>query len=233
MDTTEAEKKPTVAYVPFKTFLSALDALKPGVPANINRSVWPTTSGVMVSQILGAFRFLGLINPDGQPTDLLHQLAENEADRKDIMCKLLTTRYFFAAPKALLKMDPNTLKSEMKDYGITGATLQKAITFFLQAARYADLPLSPYLMKKTRGPSARKKRNLSPRGLQEDIQQPKYVNPLTGGPAKTIKLSNGGSLTLQATVDTFQMTSEDRGFVLKLLDLIEDYEAQLKAQREP
>jgi hypothetical protein len=28
------------------------------------------------------------------------------------------------------------------------------------------------------------------------------------------------------------MTSDDRGFVLKLLDSIEEYEAQLKAKRE-
>jgi hypothetical protein len=232
MMTTESDKKPTVAYVPFKTFLSAIDGLKPRVPVNINRTVLDNQSGAMISQILGAFRFLGLIGPKGEPTTDLHLLVENEANRKDTVRKIIQRSYIPAITQDLAKMDLRTLQGAMQYYEITGATLQKAITFFLQAARFAEMPLSPYLTKKTRGPNTRKKRGLSPRANQEEMGQPNFVNPLTGGPHKTIKLSNGGSLTLQANVDTFQMTSEDRGFVLKLLDSIEEYEAQLKAKRE-
>jgi Family of unknown function (DUF5343) len=229
----ESDKKPTVAYVPFKTFMSAIDALKPRVPVNINRTVWPSQSGVTVSQILGAFKFLGLISQTGEPASELHTLVENEGSRKTIIRKLLLHRYSPLITNDLAKMDSRTLENAMRQYQVTGATLQKAITFFLQAARFAEIPLSPYLAKKTRGPSNRKKKNPNFRlGTQEELGEPKFVNPLTGGPAKTIKLSNGGNLTLQASVDTFQMSAEDRGFVLKLLDLIENHEAHLKALAE-
>lgn len=45
-------KKLTVAYAPFKTFLSAIQALEHGVPDTIDRTVWPSFSGVMQSQLL-------------------------------------------------------------------------------------------------------------------------------------------------------------------------------------
>lgn len=225
MEKTDAERKPTVAYVPFKTFMSALDALKSSVPANINRSVWPTTNGVMVSQLIGAFKFLGLIHPDGRPTDELHHLVENSGDdQKRVLANLLTTRYTFANPKELLKMDPNTLNNKMREYGINGATLNRATTFFLQAARYAGVPLSPYLTKKTRGPSVRKKKAQSQRP-NEVVHRTDTKAPSVG-PTRSIELKNGGTLTLTANTDMFQMTSEDRGFVLKLLDLVEAYERE-------
>jgi Family of unknown function (DUF5343) len=226
MTNTETEKKPTVPYVPFKTFLSAIDAIKDNVPANINRSVWPNISGVMISQILGAFRFLGLIHPDGRPTDELHAFAAaKESERKTMMTLWVLDNYKFATAKDLAKMDPSTLNREMRKFNVNGATLTKAITFFLQAARYAELPLSPYLTKKTRGPSQRKKKVQISRPSEGAVFS--GMNPPTlGGPTKTIELRNGGTLTLSATTDMFQMTSEDRGFVLKLLDSIEAYEKQ-------
>jgi hypothetical protein len=116
-----------------------------------------------------------------------------------------------------------------------GATLKKAITFFLQLARYAELPLSPYLMQQTRNVSGtRKRRNPSTRASQdgEELSDEEQASTTQSGPSKTIKLTRGVNLTLRTSADTFQMSPEDRGFVLKLLAEIEEYENQIKAKPE-
>jgi hypothetical protein len=229
----ENPKKPTVAYVPFKTFLSAIESLKQGVPVNINRTVWPTYSGVMISQVLGTFRFLGLIQQSGVPTDDLHKLVDEEANRKALLRKLIVRSYTFLAKRDLTKMDLGSLQNAMREYDVTGATLKKAITFFLQLTRYAELPMSPYLLKQTRVSGPRKRRNATSRTTQNgDDRADDFIVPPSSGPSKTISLNRGVSLTLQTSADTFQMTPEDRGFVLKLLDQIEEYEGRVKGQQE-
>jgi len=46
------EKKMIVAYVPFKTFLAAIEAFERHMPTQIDSSVWPTYSGAIRSQLL-------------------------------------------------------------------------------------------------------------------------------------------------------------------------------------
>jgi hypothetical protein len=234
MASEENPKKATVAYVPFKTFLSAIETLGHGVPDNINRTVWPSQSGVMISQILGAFRFLGLIQQDGTPTEDLHKLVEDEPNRKALLRKLVARSYTSLAKRDLTKLDLGSFQNAMREYGVTGATLKKAITFFLQLARYAEVPLSAYLQQQTRNVSGtRKRRNTSNRAAQnDDDEESEEIVPIVSlGPSKTINLNKGVTLTFQTSADTFQMAPEDRGFVLKLLDQIEAYEAELKAKK--
>jgi hypothetical protein len=230
----KSSKAPTVAYVPFKTFLSAIEMLEQGVPDNINRTVWSSFSGVTVGQVLGAFRFLGLINQDGTPTEGLHLVVDDAKNRKEQLRRIMTQSYTKLAKRDLEKMDLKSLQDIMREYEVTGATLQKAITFFLQLARYAEVPLSPYLLKQTRNVSGpRKRRTITPRnGQMEELEETQSIIQNQSGSSKTINLNRGINLTLRTSADVFKMSPEDRGFVLKLLDQIEDYEAQVKAQPE-
>src|ERR1017187_9308938 len=223
----QTAKKLTVAYVPFKTFLTAIESLQQGVPSNINRTVFASFSGLMVSQVLGTFRFLGLMSQDGTPTDDLHKLVEDEPNRKALLKKIIVRSYAFLSKHDIAKMDLRSLQTAFAEYDVTGTTLKKAITFFLQLARYADLKLSNYLMQQTRTVmTTRKRRASTSRNEQDNDQGYRPIPPSQNGPSKTIDLNRGLSLTLQTSADTFQMSPEDRGFVLKLLDQIEDYEAQ-------
>jgi hypothetical protein len=232
MANNESPKNPTVAYVPFKTFLSAIEALGQGVPPNINRTVWPTQSGIMVSQILGAFRFLGLITQDGTPTNDLHKLAEDAPNRKETLKKIMGRSYVSLAKRDLSKLDPATLQNTMREYGVTGETLKKAITFYLQLARFTDTPLSPYLLQQTRTvPTGPRKKRGRPASADAEEEQEIEITAATG-PSKTIELERGIKLTFQTSADTFQMAPEDRTFVLKLLAQIEEYEAELVRKRE-
>ncbi len=227
------DKKPSPAYVPFRTFLSALESLQHGVPNIIDRTVWPTFSGLYQGQTLGAFRFLGLIDGEGKPTSDLQKLVEDRDNRKTHLRTILERSYASLVKRDLTKMTPASFNSAMEEYGATGDTHRKVVSFFLQAARYAGLPLSPYILKQTR---AARKRRAQPgvtakrlyvgqiRGAAEET----VTNP--SGPTKTIQLDRGVTLTLTSSADTFAMTSSDRAFVMKLLAEIEDYEAQVEAR---
>ena len=72
-------KVTAAAYLPFRTFLSAIESLEHGIPKNIDRTIWRNQSGVTQSQILMAFRFFGLVDDSDQPTELLHELVEKKA----------------------------------------------------------------------------------------------------------------------------------------------------------
>lgn len=228
-------KKLTVAYVPFKTFLTAIESLQQGVPSNINRTVFPSFSGLMISQVLGTFRFLGLIDQNGTPTEDLHKLVEDEPNRKTLLRKIIGRSYVPLAIHNLTKIDLRSLQTAFNDYDVTGATLKKAITFFLQLARYAELPLSPYLLQQSRNVSGPRKRRNAParNGQMEELEEAQVIIHGQSGSSKTIKLNRGIVLTLGTSADTFQMSPEDRGFVLKLLAEIEEYEQTLaKSENE-
>jgi hypothetical protein len=222
------ETKATVPYVPFKTFLSALDTLKHGLPNQIDRSVFPSLSGVIQGQVLSAFRFFGLIAPDGKPTPELAKVIE-EKERQAQMKKLLEKGYPHLFALGLSNASPNSLDAELRKAGLSGDTHEKAKSFFLHAAKFAGVPLSLYLMKVTRATGKRKPR--TPPKPPEDGNLP--VPPVTRTTApsmKTIQLDNGISLFLGASADLFAMASEDRKFVMELLDRIEQYEQDHPAE---
>ena len=74
------------------------------------------------------------------------------------------------------------LEDEFKKYEITGATLRKAISFFLHAANFAEIPLSPYFGKISAGAATRKparKRPPAPKTPPSGSQTPPSVTPDT------------------------------------------------------
>lgn len=222
----EAPAKAVPPYVPFKTFLSALDTLKHGMPNQIDRSVFPSLAGVTQGQVLGTFRFFGLILPDGKPTPELAKLVEDK-QRPPLLKKLLEKGYPSLFALGLANASPNSLDAELRKYGLTGDTHDKAKSFFLQAAKFAGVGLSPYLLKVTRVSSGKRR---GPAPKPKDTPLPVPANgtpPVTGGtPMKTIRLSSGIDLFLGASADLFAMPAQDRKFVLELLDRIEQYEQE-------
>ncbi len=226
--------KTTPPYVPFKTFLSSLDILKNGIPNQIDRSVFPSMAGVSQSQVLQAFRFFGLISADGKPTAELSK-AVDDKERQAQVKKLLEKGYPHLFALGLANASPNSLDAELRKSGLTGDTHEKAKSFFLQAAKYAGVTLSPYLLKVTRVSTPRKKRQVVSKPGGESPQSGARV--AAGGspqaaPMKTMQLAGGIELFLGASADLFGMASEDRKFVLELLDRIEQYEQAHPVEEE-
>lgn len=61
--TEEDKKKKLPPYLPYRTLRSFLDNMKVALPNRIDRSLMPTMSGAMQSQLIGALEYLRLIDP--------------------------------------------------------------------------------------------------------------------------------------------------------------------------
>lgn len=152
--------KLTAAYLPFATFTNALDHLHAiGIPHKIDRDIFPSFSGIMQGQVLGALKFLGLMDEAGTPTNDLAMLVDPKS-RKAALKDLLKKRYVALVSLDLTKVSPSQFDKALGDYGVTGATHQKAKSFFLKAAQFVELPLTPLLTRKTRvSTGARRKKS--------------------------------------------------------------------------
>lgn len=211
-----------VAYVPFTTFLSAVEMLERGIHHRIDASVWPSYSKATRSQLLGTFKFLGLVDRSGKPTASLKTLVHSKANRKAVLRKILETSYSRIVGLDLTKMSPKQFDEAMREYGMTGATHKKVISFFLRAAKYSELPLSPLLGRKIRAGGPRKRGRIGNPSEAPGLRLSPNSEPQRT--SKTIALRSGGNLTLNIEGSFVEMAASDRKFISELIDKLQDYE---------
>lgn len=211
---------------------NALDQLAKAPPTHLDRSVFPGTAWSVQSQILTGLRFLGLIDEDGKTSPALVRLAEDIENRKKNWETLLNARYDFVLHKVdLSTATPKQVNDAMASYGATGVDTQaKAVRFFLSAAHFAGLKLSPYLLKDRKPVSGRRRRPVTKKSSAENGPPLRPPEQSTGASAQglSIDLKSGGSLTLTAKVDLFSISTEDRNFVLKMIDALRQYPESAK-----
>lgn len=209
---------PVVPYVPFKTFLTAVDALEAGLPNQLDRSVWPSYSGAIQGQLLGAFRFLGLMDEGHCPTPALADLVSKRGARRELLRGLIERHYRTLVALDLTRTSPRQLDEALRQYGLSGATHKKAVSFFLQAAQFAGMPLSVLLKAKTRTAAFGHKRATAAATAAPETP---------GAPlSKTVRLRSGGTLTVAASLDLFSLAGEDRKLVFDLIDRLQEYEGR-------
>jgi hypothetical protein len=209
--------RPVVPYVPFKTFLTALDTLEAGRPNQLDRSVWPSYSGAIQGQLLGAFRFLGLMDEGNCPTPALAELVSKRGARRELLRGLIESRYRTLVALDLTRTSPRQLDEALRQYGLSGATHKKALSFFLQAAQFAGMPLSVLLKARTRTAAFGHKRAATATAATHETP--------AGALSKTVRLRSGGTLTVAASLDLFSLAGEDRKLVFDLIDRLQEYES--------
>jgi Family of unknown function (DUF5343) len=221
-----AGKSTPAAYVSFRTFLSAIDALGHGIPKQIDRTIWRSQSGVVQSQIMMALRFFNLVDEEDRPTQALHRFVDASPDKRpEQIASLLRYAYRDILDHDLTKMTPRMLEGAMENYHVSGDTKRKAVTFFLQAARFAELPMHPLLHSTIRKPSAaRKKRTKADDTTEPEALPTNGTMHRVGAPPKIVSLRSGGTITLIVDVDVFAMSPEDRTFVFGVIDTLQKYE---------
>ncbi len=222
---------PTAPYVPFRSFINALDYLKQGHPNELDPSVWPTFSGGLQRQMLAAFRFLGLLDQANVVQPELVHLVEAE-DRRLLIQACLHKSFPALFALDLAKATPNQFADSLRQLNVSGTTHRKAISFFLKAAKFADIQLSPGILhlSKPGTPAGRKRRvasgnakmNDSVEVLLEDEEEAQ--NSPGHGSSKTIPLRGGGTATLTFDVDVWSMTIEDQQFVFEMIKRMKEYE---------
>jgi len=146
------EARPVPPYASFTTVRNLIERMeREGVPSRLDASYLVGMAGGTRNQVKHALRSLGLIEEDGRVTSRLAELAKRPDERPALLGQLLQERY-----PSLTSLDQDATKGQLdevlKTYGLNGATVRKAASFFLAAAMYADLPLSPHLTpSRTRG----------------------------------------------------------------------------------
>jgi hypothetical protein len=148
--------KPVPPYVSWRTFETFLQSLKQGVPSRVDRTLMPSLSGSVSSQVQHALRFLGLVEQDGTCTDKLTALVdalkkgEESEDYAVALAGVLREAYGFLFANGgsafdLERATQGALVEKFRSTGASGETVPKVVNFFLNAAKAAKVPLSPHI----------------------------------------------------------------------------------------
>ena len=142
------EERGIPPYIGWATWNRLTRLMKTFVPPRLDRSYFNSLgfSGTQYSQAIRAFLFLGLMDDTKQPTESLRQLVMGTDEvQKATLRGVLEKAYqpFFANPgphHATL----GDLETYLRSQGAKGV-VDKCATFFLAAAKEADIELSPQL----------------------------------------------------------------------------------------
>jgi hypothetical protein len=213
-------------YTSFQSLKNLFGTLKEnGIPGRIDRSLLNKFSGQVASQILTALRFLKLTDGQGHPTAALEAVvnASGTDDWPAALSDVIKAAYAPLFSLNLASASPSQFNDTFRAaYNAEGDTFRKCMTFFLNAAREAKIPVSAYIMqnKKPRGPVAQKKRapkvSIEPKG---DAATPKDT-PEDKSPednAKTILSGMTPEQVLLDILDPAEMSTEEQQAVFALL----------------
>lgn len=221
-------------YIPFRTFLNLVIKMEDGVPSRLDSSFLSSQAGGMHLPIIAAFRYLGLVDKEGNTRPALHEIATAGDGRPAIMRRLLEEHYAWA--NLPLSATQAQLDEAFKmTTGLTGSTLRKAVTFYLHATKYAQIPVSKHYAIPRGAPggagAARRPRTVKRRrggggGAETPPGPPANTGSGPSGDEFTVKLQAGGSVTLKVNVGHFALSrhKDDREFVQKLMDALTAYE---------
>jgi Family of unknown function (DUF5343) len=148
------------AYVSFTMLDNAVERMRiEGVPARVDRGYLGSASGTTKAQFLAAAKALQLLDNDLKPTATLHDLVDHK-DRAPEIIRGLLTRFY----GPVIALGTNATQQQLdetfrEEYGISGSTVRKAVTFYLAAAKFAGIPLSPHFSapRVSTGPTKRRR----------------------------------------------------------------------------
>jgi hypothetical protein len=222
----------TPPYVSFATFLTATDSLKELLSDSLDRTMFPSFSGGAYSQLLVAMRFLRFVNVEDGETlvtaDLDRFVHADEGSRKIMLREILSRAYPDIMGCDLTRLSPKQLDDLMGNLGVTGTTKRKAVAFFLAAAQYADVPLSPLLTRKRRAVTTtaakRNRRSIPRRPTAPELvgsHPPVSIERNTGGDTAVFTLPSGATISVSVSQSLMSLPKRDRDIVGTLLDKIE------------
>ena len=227
----------TWPYISFRTLFNTIERFAEiGLGNRIDKSTLSNLSYGMIPQVIGTLKWLGLIAGDGTPLPDLVTLVEQPEQRKAKIAEILREHYRGIFARDLAKITPDELEQELA--GIGGDTKRKAATFFVHAAAYAEIPMSPLLAMKfkvqqsgtpRRSGAGTRVRRKKPLGKGDTAtQQSQQAGQVVPSNFRSMVLEDGGVLGLTlAGADLFGMSKRDRDFVLSLVDQMATHEQSI------
>jgi hypothetical protein len=160
METVTKERRPP--YVPYQTFAGFLTDHKDGLPNRLDSKILEKVGGSLRAQLLGALKFLTLIDDVKNVSPELHRLVQLEGnDRKKLLAETIRKSYSFIFNDEfdLAKTSESQFRHQFELSGATNDVLRKSITFFLLACQDADIPYSPFITGPSRRAAAKTSRS--------------------------------------------------------------------------
>ena len=222
----------TPPYVSFSTFKRLLEWLaEEGVPLQFDRSFWQGKfSGSNGTQLTAALRFLGLLSGNRPMADLESLVQADPEERRFVLAVVLKDSYKAISFEELSRATPNMVREWFRAYPIDGHTLRKAISFFVNAAREAQLPMSNAVGKMAKSKGTARVQLAARPAVPITNERAKPAQATTPRPVRdpatrtVVELESGGTVIVDLAVDLFRLSEEDRKFVLKLVDLTKNYQ---------
>lgn len=232
-------------YVPFKTLRAHLEGLisagLTALPKQLTKETVKDFVPFTVSQLLGAYRFMALIDAEGTPLSALVRIVEVGEPKalKDQLKPVLKDAYGNLFDQLSADATQKELDAILGTYGINGNTLEKARTFFLHSAEFTGIPLSSRLRgrkgRKVNDQPVQEAQNTQseetviekqPAASQKRTRKRDADMHIGKGESKMVRLKTGGTLTLSvsANVKLFDLEGDDRDFVYRLIDEMKAYE---------
>ncbi|WP_462370425.1 DUF5343 domain-containing protein [Oxalobacter formigenes] len=145
------EKKLSPPFVSHKSYTNFINTLRDyeSLPDVIDKSLMPKSSGSQITAIMSALKYLGHIDETGKLTDSFKKyICASDEERKPIMAQLLRKNYDFLFSDTnfdLSRATTGQVADKFRSLGISGSTVTKAISFFLAAAKDADVNISVHV----------------------------------------------------------------------------------------
>lgn len=214
-------------YISFETFRSFVGRLNPQyLPPRIDRSMMVGMAGGTQTYLLQALRSFELVGDGNETRPALVELASGDDRFKTALGELLERCYPEQLELARRQGTSAQLIESFAASGYSGSTVRKAVTFFLNAARAADAPLSPNFRAPTARVAAPRK---ATRPKPKTTPDPADGGTSPQGPAAderhTVELASGGTVTVSCSTAFLGLTREDREFLFDLVDRLRDYQA--------
>jgi hypothetical protein len=220
--------------VVWTTFINFIDRADPAtLPPRIDRSYLTTTAGGTKTYLISALRSFELLGPEKEVTPALKELVKNPDGRPAMIADLLRRFY----PEVVELGESNSTVGQLEEvfrtkYGLNGNTIRKATAFYMHAAQYAGIPLSVHWTVRKAGSGSRSGASAKPR----QRSTPKPATPglppprAPAGDTRSLTLTSGGTVTLSVSVNLFDLSPEDRKFVLGLIDEMRNYNQEAGKQ---
>ena len=200
--------------VRFSGVLEQVDRMRDGIPEKVDKRYMAGMAAGTQFQYRQGLRYLGLITSDDRPTPQLTELVgANLEDRRELFGKIMSTRWPELTGLSL-EASREDFHAVLRSYGVASDTQQrKMLTFFVAAADYAGLQISPHI------------RPRKPMGMpQTDMSASQSPEIAVRAPERhDISLGDAGSVSVIVNVDRWWDLSEDQ--FAKLRKLIKEIEA--------
>ncbi|MCA1278272.1 DUF5343 domain-containing protein [Saccharopolyspora sp. 7B] len=232
------EKTFVPPYLAFRVLMNTADRMAgvSSLPAAIDRSYLNWMSGTVQTAFLSTVRQFEFVGDQDVPTERLRRFVYEKESRPEIIGDLIREHYAPIIEIGQKHATKQQLHSLWKDnYGQDGDTRTRAIKFFLDAANFADIELSPEWAKtggSSGGPAVPRPRRRRSRTAPKRTSTAASTGDQ--GHVEKVPLASGaGVLTVGVDADLFQISEEDRTFVFALVDMIHQYRQKHPNPAEP